>query len=83
MSTTEEKMTGIQRAVQAAGSQNALVERLLLDAPSGRAAPSQQAVSQWVKRGFVPAGRANDISAVTGVPAIDLVSKNLRLILSS
>lgn len=45
-------MTGILRAVQAAGSQRKLAADLKV---------SQQAVGQWVTRGYVPLDRALQI----------------------
>lgn len=61
--------TGIQRAVKAAGSQRALAKVLGV---------SQQSVSDWEIRGWVPIGRVVEIEAQFGVPRIDLVEPRLR-----
>lgn len=50
--------TGIEAAVRAAGSQEALAELLGV---------TQQAVSSWVKRGWPPDERIVEISALTGI----------------
>ncbi len=61
-------MTGILRAVQAAGSQRKLAADLKV---------SQQAVSQWVTRGYVPLNRALEIKQLYFVEVKDLVSPTL------
>lgn len=61
--------TGIQRAVDAAGSQRALASILGV---------SQQAVAQWVARGYAPASRVVEIEAQLGVPRADLIQASLR-----
>lgn len=53
-------MTGIQMAVEAAGSQRALAAALLSNDP-GRKSVSEQAVGQWVQQGFVSPVRAHEI----------------------
>lgn len=61
-------MTGILKAVQAAGSQRKLAADLKV---------SQQAVSQWVTRGYVPLDRALEIKQLYFVEVRDLVSPTL------
>lgn len=61
-------MTGILKAVQAAGSQRKLAADLKV---------SQQAVSQWVTRGYVPLDRALEIKQLYFVEVKDLVSPTL------
>lgn len=61
-------MTGISMAVKAAGSQRKLAADLKV---------SQQAVAQWVKRGYVPADRALEIKERYFVAVKDLVSPTL------
>jgi len=63
------QQTGIQRAVDAAGSQRALASILGV---------SQQAVAQWVARGYAPASRVVEIEAQLGVPRADLIQASLR-----
>jgi DNA-binding transcriptional regulator YdaS (Cro superfamily) len=63
--------TGIARAIERAGSQAAMAAELGV---------TQQSVSEWVKAGYVPAGRAVAIESLYGVPRIDLVAPKLRSI---
>ena len=67
-------MTGIRQACYAAGSQAKLADLL---------GCSQQNVSSWLRRGYVPAERVVEIEQVTGVPRALLVSPKLRELLSS
>lgn len=60
--------TGIADAAQLAGSQGALAELLGV---------SRQAVSVWLKRGWVPAGRAIEIEDRFGIERTRLVSPRL------
>lgn len=62
-------MNGIQRAVQYAGSQERLAEKLGV---------TQQAVSAWLRRGYVPELRAVEIEQVYAIPRGDLISPRLR-----
>lgn len=75
-------LTGIDRAVFAAGSQAALAT-LLKSRSEGKDSISQQAVSQFVKQGYVPLERAKEVSAATGVPVADLVSPKVRELLNN
>lgn len=61
--------TGIQRAVEAAGSQHRLAALLGV---------SQQAVAQWVARGYAPASRIIEIEAQLGIPRAELIQPSLR-----
>ncbi len=56
---------GIDRAVDAAGSQGAMAVALGV---------SQQRVSQWVARGYVSPRRAQEIEIQFGVPRRELVN---------
>lgn len=64
---------GIGRAVEQAGSQAKLAEML---------GCTQQAVSGWVVRGFVPPLRAVEIEAVLGIPRKELLSPRLASIVN-
>jgi DNA-binding transcriptional regulator YdaS (Cro superfamily) len=62
---------GIDKAIVAAGSETALAEMLGV---------SQQAVSKWKKRGFVPikpVDRASQINNATGVERRELIDPAL------
>ncbi len=61
--------TGIHAAIQKAGSQVALAELLGV---------TQQAISKWLHRGYVPVWRALEIENQLGVPREDLVSPKMR-----
>lgn len=56
-------MTGIERAVQQAGGQDALAKACGV---------TQPAVSRWVHQGWVPAKRWVAVTTATGVPARDI-----------
>lgn len=62
-------MTGIKKAIDAAGGQVKLAEALNV---------SQQVVSQWHTKGWVPAGRVIEIESLYGVPRQELVKPKLR-----
>jgi transcriptional regulator with XRE-family HTH domain len=59
---------GIAAAVKQAGSQEQLAERLGV---------SQQAVSAWLRRGWVPVRRALEIEAEFGIPRHSLLKPRL------
>lgn len=63
-------MTGIEQAVKMAGGQAELAS--LLDP-----AVTQQAISKWVTRGWVPTERAAEIEKLWAIPLRDLVSPAL------
>jgi len=75
-------MTGIQRAVLAAGGQRALAERLR-STIDGYDCPSQQAISLWVRRGYVPNSRVAEIAAATGIDPQSLLAPELRQALAA
>ncbi len=64
----DNKLTGIAEAVVIAGSQSKLAERLGV---------SQQVVSNWLKKGFVPVSRILEIEAQFGVPRARLANPRL------
>lgn len=66
--TTPEKK-GMSLAVEKAGGQAVL---------AGRLGVSQQAISLWVRRGFAPLKRTDEIAQVTGVPARELMDPRVR-----
>jgi DNA-binding transcriptional regulator YdaS (Cro superfamily) len=66
-------MTGIEMAIQRAGSISALARKLNI---------SHQVANRWVKRGHVPPKRAFEIELQYGVPARDLVDPSLLHIAS-
>lgn len=65
-------MNGIQKAITLAGSQRALAQHLGV---------SQQAVSEWEKRGYAPDARIVEIEAEYGIDRIELVNPALRRLL--
>lgn len=69
-----ERVTGIARAITAATSQAALASALGV---------TQQAVSRWLKRGWVPRDRAREIENTYGVPRATLVDPKLLDAVSS
>lgn len=69
-----EDRTGIAHAVVVAGTQEALAARLGV---------TQQAVSGWLKRGWVPLRRALEIESLYGVPRGRLVNPQIADLLES
>ena len=61
-------LTGLARAVEAAGSISALARALGI---------AHQVANRWVRRGYVPAARALELEVLYGVPAKDLVKPSL------
>ena len=55
--------------VHKAGSQAALAEQLGV---------SQQAISKWLRRGYVPVKRVLECEATFGVPRVRLINPRLR-----
>lgn len=68
-------MTGIERAVKMAGGQAELAARL-------DPAVTQQAISKWVARGWVPIDRAVEIGLLFDIPIGELASATLVKALS-
>jgi DNA-binding transcriptional regulator YdaS (Cro superfamily) len=64
--------TGIERAVEKAGSQTVLAAELGV---------SQQVVSRWMRRGWVPSSRVPEIAKRFGVPRASLIEPRLRALL--
>ena len=62
-------MTGIEKAIEAAGSEAKLGELL---------GCSQQAVNKMRKRGFVPPTRADQIAAMMKIDRVELIDPALR-----
>ncbi|WP_442951832.1 Cro/CI family transcriptional regulator [Oryzomicrobium sp.] len=58
-------MSGIKQAIESAGGQVALAEALGV---------SQQAISGWLLRGYVPTGRVVEIETLYGVPRARLIN---------
>lgn len=57
-------MTGIDKAIEASGSETALAEMLGV---------SQQAVNKWKQRGYVPQGRVDQIAGHFGIEKDELL----------
>lgn len=60
---------GVFELVLKAGSQTALAEQLGV---------SQQVVSKWLRRGYVPTRRVLECEATFGVPRVRLLDPRLR-----
>lgn len=65
-----DEKTGIQRAVEAIGSQKKLA-KLMREA--GDTNVTQSRVWHWVQIGYVPKKRAASVAELTGVPLADLL----------
>lgn len=61
-------MTGIEKAIEAAGSETALGEVLGV---------SQQAVNKWKVQGYVPQGRVEQLSRMYEIPRDDLLDPQI------
>lgn len=61
-------MTGIEKAIKEAGGQVELAMNLGV---------SQQAISLWKRKGYVPIDRIVEISSQYGVPEIELLNKKI------
>jgi DNA-binding transcriptional regulator YdaS (Cro superfamily) len=70
---SEEPKTGIQMAVEAAGSQTELAVMVGV---------AKQSLQEWVARGYVPLERVEQISGLTGVSKLKLVNPKMRAVLS-
>lgn len=69
---SEQETTGVADAIIAAGGQGALARKLGL---------SQQAVSRWVKCGWVPVAHIVQVEEMFGVPRAKLINpKHLTLV---
>lgn len=67
------RISGIAEAVVLAGGQGRLADQLGV---------TQQAVSKWVKRGFVPAHRVLEIEVQYGIPRDRLIEPRLADLLA-
>lgn len=63
------ELNGVNKAISAAGSQLKLAAALGV---------TQQAVSEWLRQGYVPPDRATEIEMQFGVPRTTLLSPKLR-----
>jgi len=68
------EMSGIEQAIRAVGSQAKLAEVL---------GCSQQNISSWLRRGYVPPRQALAIEQATGVSRAVLVDPKLAALLSA
>ena len=64
METGRTSVTGIDKVIEAAGGQTALAEVLGV---------SQQAISKWQKRGYVPAERVDQLANSYRVDRTELI----------
>jgi hypothetical protein len=71
-----DEKTGIQRAVDMAGGQTALL-RLMIGAGDALVNPSK--ISIYLKQGYASSRRARVIAKVTGVPLTDLLRSEPKL----
>ena len=77
--------SGIARACVIAGGQAALAKKLNAGSGGTRPHVSQQAVSAWVRKGYVPADRLIEIVTCVSnrLMPIDLIDPDLRQVLES
>lgn len=69
---SEQQNSGVADAIRAAGGQGSLARKVGV---------SQQAVSQWVKRGWVPMEHIVEVERLFGVPRARLINpKHLELV---
>lgn len=69
---SEQQTSGVMAAIAAAGGQGSLARKVGV---------SQQAVSQWAKRGWVPVGHIVEVERICGVPRDLLINpKHLELV---
>jgi hypothetical protein len=61
-------MTGMEKAIKAAGGQVALAEQLGV---------SQQAISLWKRRGYAPISRLTEIECQYGVRSLELINPRI------
>lgn len=66
--------TGMELAVEAAGTQDAMAQELGV---------TQQSISVWLKQGFAPIERAREIEMHYGVPRAKLVSPKVLAAMDS
>lgn len=75
------KAKGIERAVQIAQDKAASDDQFTGRSGQGWLAKklgvTQQAISVWLCRGYVPTNRADEIEQLTGVPARELLNPRL------
>jgi len=62
-------LTGVEKLIAAAGGQGPIAEA---------EGVTQQAVSYWVTRGWLPLSRARRLGERYGVPAVELVHPDVR-----
>lgn len=82
MNSPTPPLSGIEQAVQAAGSQMILATQLK-SRFQNKSHPTQQAVSHWVRQGFAPPERAREIAEITGVHYASLLAPKLRALLDT
>lgn len=70
--------TGIERACEALIPEDRRATHKGVETLAEALDITPQAVSHWVKQGYVPWDRARAISNLTGVPAKELVSPAIR-----
>lgn len=70
----QQTLSGIAQAVKAALTQEALAEKLGV---------TQQAVSAWLKQGWVPLERAIEIEAEYGIPRAKLANPRIMAMADS
>lgn len=70
-----ETLSGIERAIEMHGNQTLFAEQL--SAHIGEKV-AQSRISTWLSYGYVPAGRAQAVSDITGIPLADLIRKTRR-----
>lgn len=71
---TPERNNPVLQVIEAASTQTALAAKLGV---------SQQAVSSWLRQGWVPVKRARRIEKLYGIPRVSIINPELRALVET